>query len=129
MRSPASHNTTVSNAQSSSSRSVSLRLCSHPLDITRQIPRYGHIGRVKFTNDDAKLSKNRRIRLRNPSVPPGWVGIMGVRLQSLQNPTTPCRNHSHILLQDNCCTVYLNSHCHTQPGGSHGTTRLSGQGI
>jgi hypothetical protein len=50
-------------------------------------------------------------------VPPGWVGIMDVRLQSLQNPTTPCRSHSRILLQDDCCTVYLNSHCHTQLGG------------
>ena len=95
----------------------------HPLDTTRQIPHYGHIGRVKFINDDARLSKNRHIRLRNLSVPPGWEGKTDVWLQSL---TTPCRNRSHILLLEVCRTVYLNSHCHTQPGRS--TTSLFGPG-
>jgi hypothetical protein len=98
----------------------------HPLDTTRQIPHYGHIGRVKFINDDARPSKNRHIRSKNLSVLPGWVGIIDVHLQSSRSPTTPYHNHSRILLQEVCCTVYLNSHCHIQLGRS--TTRLFGSG-
>jgi len=62
-------------------------------------------------------------------VPQGWVGIINVRLQSLQIPTLQCRNHSHILLQAVCCTPYLNIHRHTQPRKSMSTLDYLVRGI
>jgi len=73
----------------------------------RQMPHYSRIGRVKSTNDGARLLRNQHIRLRNLSVPPGWVGMIDVQLQSLQSLTLPYRNHDYILLQEVCCTLYL----------------------
>jgi hypothetical protein len=76
------------------------------LDTTRQTLRYGRIGRVKFINDGARFSKNRRIRLRNLSVPQGWVDIINVRLQLSQKMTLPCRSHSRLhMLSVVCCSL------------------------
>ena len=76
------------------SRSLLCTECRlHLLDITSRILRYSRIGEVKFIKDDAGLSKDQRIQLRNLSVPPGWVGMTNVGVLS-QYPTIACHNHN-----------------------------------
>jgi len=97
MKSPVSHNTTASNAQSSFRMTFLCPVLNILSDTTRRTLRYGHIGRVKFISDGARLSKNQRTRLRNLSVPQGWVGIINAWLQLSQKMTLPCRSPSLIL--------------------------------